>query len=258
MATAAVEIPPSNHGIPGSHMLVLAKFPETSPQLPEQTDPQRVASAWVDTFNNLIDGQDNTTRKLFLEDCYWRDLLCSTWNFHTYQGLSMISSVLKAGDKQCRLRRLAVDSHSNVQKPLVSPIDFKGSILGIQAFLTVETDIGRGRGLVKLVRDAKDTGTWKAFTLFTTLDEFKGHEESICTRRPTGVDHGAHPGRLNWQQRRDAEANCEAPFEPTVLIIGTYAHSILVTYFLTLSRCRTGWSDCGCSTEATSHTSAYH
>ncbi|KAL8708738.1 MAG: hypothetical protein Q9225_007559, partial [Loekoesia sp. 1 TL-2023] len=189
-------------------MLAHARFPETSPKPAEQIEPQRVAFAWVNAFNNLIDGQENATRKLFLEDSYWRDLLCSTWNFHTYQGLPKISSVLKAGDNQCRLRSLAVDSHSDIKKPLMSPVDFEGSIQGVQAFLTVETDIGRGRGLVKLVRDAKDAGTWKAFTLFTTLEELKGHEESVCTRRPTGVDHGAHPGRLNWQQRRDAEANC--------------------------------------------------
>lgn len=223
MATAAVEIPPSNHGIPGSHMLVHANFPEVSPKPLESIDPQRVATAWVDAFNDLLHSQEDVTGKLFLEESYWRDLLCSTWDFHTFRGRSKISSVLKTGDKPCRLRELKIDSNSDVKKPTLSPVDFNGSLKGVQAFLTVETDAGRGRGLVKLVPDIKDGGNWKAFILFTTLEELKGHEESVCTRRPTGVEHGAHPGRLNWQQRRDAEANCEAPFEPTVLIIGTYA-----------------------------------
>ncbi|KAL8836109.1 MAG: hypothetical protein Q9170_003057, partial [Blastenia crenularia] len=220
MATAAVDIPSSDHGIPGSHMLVHAKFPEKFPKSPEPLDPQHIAAAWVKAFNELLGAQENETGKLFLEDSFWRDLLCSTWDFHTFHGLPKISSALKPEAKQCRLKKLTLDSSSDVRKPSVAAIDFEGSVQGVRAFLMVETDIGRGRGLVKLVQDAKDEGIWKAFTLFTTLEELKGFEESTFARRPTGVEHGSHPGRLNWQQRRDAEANCEGEFEPTVVIIG--------------------------------------
>ncbi|KAL8932977.1 MAG: hypothetical protein Q9211_006028 [Gyalolechia sp. 1 TL-2023] len=226
MATAALEIPSSDRGIPGSHLIVPAKFPEASPEPLEPIDPQRVVTVWLDAFNHLLRGQEDSTGKLFLAESYWRDLLCSTWDFHTFQGPSKISSVLKTGHKPCRLRELKLDSNSDFKKPALSSADYNGTIKAVQAFLTVETDIGRGRGLVKLVPDTKDGGAWKAFTLFTTLEELKGHEESTCTRRPTGVDHGAHPGRLNWQQMRDAEANCETPFEPAVLIVGTYLHGI--------------------------------
>lgn len=251
MATAAVEIPPSDRGVPGSHMLVPAEFPEVSPKHLESIDPQRVATAWVDAFNDLLNGQKDALGKLFLEDSYWRDFLCSTWDFHTFHGLSRISSVLKPGDKLCRLKGLKVDSDSDFKKPTLSSVDFKGSMKGVQAFLIVETDVGRGRGLVKLIPDLRDGGTWKAFTLFTTLEELKGHEESVYSRRPTGVDHGAHPGRLNWQQRRDAEMNCEAPFEPTVLIIGMAIYGVSWKTFLTLPRCWTSRSGGSCSSKAT-------
>ncbi|KAI4125103.1 MAG: hypothetical protein LQ338_004455 [Usnochroma carphineum] len=220
MATAAVEIPPSNHGIPGSHMLVQAKLPEPAPKASATINPQRIAAEWVDKFNDLLDQQDVPIDSLFLKDSYWRDLLCSSWDFHTYQGLSKISSVLQSRKEQCRLRSVKLDASSDIRKPSICPIDFNGEVQGVQAFLTVTTDIARGRGLVKLVREHFDAGSWKAFTLFTTLEELEGHEESTCTRRPTGVDHGAHPGRLNWLQRRDREANCEPPIDPTVVIVG--------------------------------------
>ncbi|KAL8768739.1 MAG: hypothetical protein Q9209_005157 [Squamulea sp. 1 TL-2023] len=222
MATAAVEIPPSNHGIPGSNMLRHVDLPETTPELSGQTNPQRIATSWLDAFNHLVTGHDVSIKDLFLEDSYWRDLLCTTWDYHTYHGLAKISSVIENKENEGRIQALEIDSSSDNKKPTICPIDFNGNLQGVQAFLTLETKIGRGRGrgLVKLVRDASDGRKWKAYTLFTTLEQLKGYEESIHTRRPTGVDHGAHPGRLNWQERRNVEANCEGTFEPTVLIIG--------------------------------------
>lgn len=222
MATAAVEIPPSNHGIPGSRMLQHVDLPEITSMQSEQIDPSSVATAWLGAFNRLIAGHDLDIQGLFLDTSYWRDLLCTSWNFHTYHGPSKIMSVLKSTDQKSRLQLLGLDSSSDFKKPTLCPIDLNGSLQGIQAFLTLETNLGCGRGLVKLIRDARDGGQWKVFTLFTTLEQLKGHEESIKTRRPTGVEHGSHPGRLNWQERRNVEANCEGPFEPTVLIIGQF------------------------------------
>lgn len=201
-------------------MLVHAELPEASSKASEPIDPQHIASVWVAKFNDLLEGQNVHVEDLFFKDSYWRDLLCSSWDFHTYQGVSRISSVLTQSNQQCRVRSLEIDASSDVKKPSVRPIDFNAKIEGVQVFLTVKTDIGHGRGLVRLVRDVTDGGRWKAFTLFTTMEELTGYEESTSTRRPTGVDHGAHLGRLNWQQRRDAEANCEPPFDPTVLVIG--------------------------------------
>ncbi len=47
------------------------------------------------------------------------------------------------------------------------------------SFLTIETDMGRGTGLVGLLHDPEDGGKWKAFTLFTAMHELKGHEETV-------------------------------------------------------------------------------
>ena len=89
------------------------------------------------------------------------------------------------------------------------------------SFLNVETDVGMGVGIVRLLQDQQDGGKWKAFTLFTAMRELKGHEETVRGNRPHGVAHGGTPGRKNWQERRTATENFEE-MEPTVLILGTY------------------------------------
>lgn len=87
---------------------------------------------------------------------------------------------------------------------------------GVQTFLTTESDVGHGLGVARLVQQ---DGKLKAFTLFTSMRELKGHEETTHSRRPEGVSHGGQPGRKNWLERRVADENYENS-EPTVLILG--------------------------------------
>jgi hypothetical protein len=97
----------------------------------------------------------------------------------------------------------------------------KASILGeapiVQTFLSIETDVGHGKGVVTLTNDS---GKWKAFTLFTFLEGLRGHEEVTGKKRPNGVEHGEHISRKNWLDRRKAEEEFEDGEEPIVLIIG--------------------------------------
>lgn len=95
----------------------------------------------------------------------------------------------------------------------------EGDVHIVQAFLRIETDVGKGDGIVRLVYDQ---GSWKAYTLFTCLKELKGHEESVGKNRPQGVEHGEHTSSLNWLDRRKAEQNFDDGLEPTVLILGKF------------------------------------
>ena len=103
----------------------------------------------------------------------------------------------------------------------MSAADFDGKVNGVGSFLKIETDVGKGPGIVRLLQDQQDGGSWKAFTLFTTMHELKGHEETVRGNRPHGVAHGGKPGRKNWQERRTATENFDGDMEPTVLILGT-------------------------------------
>ena len=217
MAATALQVPSSNYIIPGSHILTNISFPE--PVDTAHPDAEAVATEWVSSFNDFAKSGASGLSTLFLKESYWRDLLCLTWDFHTFQGPEKIKARLKSQDGSCRIKALTIDDSSSVGRPQVSAIDFEGKLKGIRSFLTVDTDVGRGRGLIRLLPDPGDQGKWKAFTLFTTLQELKGSEELIRERRPTGVEHDIQSERKNWKERRLAEENCNG-FEPTVLIIG--------------------------------------
>ncbi|KAI9878888.1 MAG: hypothetical protein M1830_010244 [Pleopsidium flavum] len=219
MATAAVQTPSYNRVEPGSSHLAAANYPKANPS--EPVDVEKVAKAWVTSLNNVLKSGDfSNLEKLFLKESYWRDQLCLSWNYHTFNGPDKMVQFLKKAPNGVRLHSLDLDTNSKLRAPTVSAVDFSGKVMGVQSFLTVETDVGRGRGLVRLLQDQEDGGKWKAFTLFTTMHELKGHEETIRGRRPTGVAHGGQPGRKNWQERRVAEQNLEGEMDPTVLILG--------------------------------------
>ena len=218
MASPDIQIPPSSIITPGSHHLASFSFPRTSSTAP--LDVAQTASAWASSFNQAAQSGVDDLSGLFLKTACWRDLLCLTWDFRTLQGLEKINSVVKGQKDGWRIRAVKVDDSNDLRKPSVSAFNVEGTVKGIQSFLTVETDVGRGRGIVRLLPDDEDEGKWKAFTLFTTLEELVGSEESVNERRPSGVEHGSQLGRKNWKAMRDAEMEYEGR-EPTVLIIGT-------------------------------------
>lgn len=156
--------------------------------------------------------------RLFLPGSCWQDQLALSWDYHTFNGPGKIISFLKGSSNGSRIKSLQVDDSSILHSPHVTAVDYHGRVNGVGSFLKIETDVGRGPGIVRLLQD-KD-GQWKAFTLFTAMHELKGHEETVKHNRPHGVAHGGQPGRKNWQERRTAMEKFEDGNEPTVLILG--------------------------------------
>ena len=218
MATAVLQVPPSNYQVPGSHALEQVTYPE--PLATPSSDPDAAAIKWTSSFNALLQAGSSDVSALFLKDSYWRDLLCLSWDFHTFHGPEKVASIITRQTKVWRIKSLNVDKSSEVGKPQISPFDFEGKVKGVQFFVTVDTDVGTGRGVARLLQDATDQGRWKIFTLYTVLQELTGHEERTGRRRPTGHETGALPGRPNWKERRLVEENFEEGLEPDVLVVG--------------------------------------
>ncbi|KAL8952004.1 MAG: hypothetical protein Q9222_002050 [Ikaeria aurantiellina] len=218
MATAAV-LPSHNRLEPGSQQLAAAAYPDTGNVA--SVDANAVANDWVDSFNQALSSQHLATVKhLFLQGSCWRDQLGLSWDYHSLHGPDSIVSFLKSAPKGTRIKSVKIDDSNSTRKPAISAVDFKGKVNGVASFLTIDTDVGRGRGLVRLLQDSKDDKKWKAFTLFTAMQELKGFEETIRDNRPQGVEHGDHVGRKNWQERRLVTESFEGDLEPTVLILG--------------------------------------
>ena len=141
---------------------------------------------------------------LFVDDCYWRDLVAFTWNLRTMEGRSAVEDMLRA--------QLGVVKPSAWQTADGEVATEEGGI--VTAWIVFETEAVRGEGLIRL----RDDRIW---TLLTAATELKGHEEPSGPARPLGAAHGADKGVPTWQERRELEAaELGAAVQPEVVVIG--------------------------------------
>jgi len=195
--------------------LPIVSSPTAPTELPEL---HSIARDWLSSLSQfLTSGEEAPLYQSFLENSYWRDHLCLSWDFHTFHGPAEVTSFASKHPNGIRIKGIDLDM-KNSQAVSVAPVDQRGDLKGIQLMLTVSTDVGSGRGLAKLVRDKSD-GQWKAYTLYTVLQSLKGHEEILGSRRPNGVAHGTVKDRKCWKDTRIIEQEFVGD-EPTVLIIG--------------------------------------
>ena len=140
---------------------------------------------------------------LFVDDCYWRDLIAFSWNITTVEGRVGVVDLLE--------HTLATTSPSDwTVVGDANPGD--GGV--VDAWFAFETAVGRGKGLIRLRGD-------RCWTLLTTLYELKGFEEPSRERRSRGVEHGVVPGRKTWaDRRRERAADLGYATQPEVLIVG--------------------------------------
>lgn len=177
-------------------------------------DADEIATKVIGTLKLALDRGDNAAvARLFIDNGYWRDHLCLTWDLRTMKGTSKIQEFLDNGH---HLQNIDVDRSSPDRSPKLTALDPNETVMGVQFFTKVTTQHGSGRGLINIV---DDSGDWKIFTCFTTLTELTGFEEAIGRNRPKGVQHGAMPSRKNWLDRRKDELDFQ-DHDPEVLIIG--------------------------------------
>jgi putative flavoprotein involved in K+ transport len=158
---------------------------------------------WLTAFQQALTARDaDAAAALFADQSYWRDIVSFTWNITTVEGGAGVADLLRATLDDVDPAGFRVTEE---------PAEEDGVIT---AWIAFETKAGRGSGLLRLV-------VGKAFTLLTTLDELKGHEEPVNDRRPNGVRHGAFRDRVTWAESRAREATeLGYTVQPEVLIIG--------------------------------------
>ncbi|KAF2188399.1 FAD/NAD(P)-binding domain-containing protein [Zopfia rhizophila CBS 207.26] len=214
MTTANDSVASKDRVEPGSVNIPIGQFPATATS--KDVNAEAVAKDIVNTLNEAISTKDhNNIANLFLENSYWRDHLALSWDLRTLKGRDKILGYLK--NTKTPLKSVQIDTSSpGFRAPNFGPIDAWGDVHGIQFFISFETEVGKGQGFVRL---AEEDQKWKIFTVYTVVEELKGHEELTGKRRTKGVEHGENPERKNWRDRREAEASFNKQ-DPTVLIIG--------------------------------------
>ncbi|PFH62877.1 hypothetical protein XA68_11433 [Ophiocordyceps unilateralis] len=204
---------------PGPVCLPLVKFPSATP--PGTVRSEHEATRVLEKLNRALSQADyRAASKLFTQDGFWRDHLALSWRFRTVRGREDIDKFLEECAKSrdgFRIRTLILDSGSPSRQPKVAPIDAEGDVIGIHAFFQFETVVGSGEGFMRLVLQ---DGQWAIFTLYTSLGQLRGWEELTFDRRPTGVDHGGLPGRMNWSEKRLLQDEIGADNDVSVLILG--------------------------------------
>ncbi|AWG99070.1 FAD-dependent oxidoreductase [Rhodococcus ruber Chol-4] len=165
--------------------------------------PQERVDAWLADFEAALAARDvEAAAGMFATDSFWRDLVAFTWNLKTVEGREGVADMLHA-----RLHDTDPSGFRTTEPPTED-----GGV--VSAWIAFETAVGRGVGHLRL----KDEGAW---TLLTTMQELKGHEESKGVRRPKGVQHGADRNRVTWSEKREAEER-ELGYttQPYVVIVG--------------------------------------
>jgi putative flavoprotein involved in K+ transport len=172
-------------------------------QAPDQTAAADAVAGWVRDFNAALAAEDaDAAAELFATDAFWRDLVAITWNLKTLEGRDQIRAMLSETLAHARPRDFSASE---------PPAETDGVI---EAWLQFETEVGRGRGHLRL----RDGSAW---TLLTTLYELKGHEEPRGPQRPMGAEHGVDRERRTWLERRQQEAvQLGYETQPEVLVIG--------------------------------------
>ena len=169
--------------------------------------PQERVDAWLAHFESALTDRDIAgVLNQFATDCFWRDLVAFTWNLKTLEGHDDVADML-----QTRLPDTDPRAFRTAEPPTE---DFDGEHIITSAFIEFETSVGRGTGHLRL----RDDQGW---TLLTTLQELKGHEERRGTSRPLGAVHGSDPDPRSWAEKRlDEELTLGYSEQPYVVVIG--------------------------------------
>ncbi len=160
-------------------------------------------TAWLSDFGAALEARNfSGGAEMFEEDSYWRDLVSFTWNITTSEGREAIRAMLEARSDDTRASNWRIDGEATEADGVTD------------AWFRFETGASRGRGHIRL------QGEW-CWTMLTTMDELKGHEELSGEDRALGVEHGVVPGRKSWLERLEEErATLGYETQPYVVIIG--------------------------------------
>ncbi|TIN76049.1 NAD(P)/FAD-dependent oxidoreductase [Mesorhizobium sp.] len=165
--------------------------------------PSKQAASWLSSLSRALEAGDAAAATdLFVEDCYWRDLLTFTWNIKTMEGRAAIRNMLDATLAATRPTAWQLTGEAS---------SHEGTI---EAWFSFETSSAWGHGNMRL-QDGR------CRTLFTAMSDLKGFEERKGPARPLGVRHQADPDRETWAEARAREARDLGAIEqPYCLVIG--------------------------------------
>ena len=186
------------------------------PNVGSSVDVDDVFDDWFTRFAMAFESSDvGMLTNLIAPDGWWRDLLALTWSLTTRHGTDAIEPMLKDALANVSVEKVVIDRE--IAPRLLQPSE---ALSWIEGFFTFETSLATGHGVVRLV---PGDGEWRAWTVLTAVDDLKGFERALGSRRPEHPSRG--PGsqvedtRKNWREQRTAKVAFETS-QPDVVVIG--------------------------------------
>lgn len=171
--------------------------------------------SWVADFGQAIVSADaGSIAAHFPADGYWRDILALTWRYGTYAGHDEIKRGL--GDELLRLHPRDLRAAEGRTPPRLVR---RSARTVIEAYFDFDTDLGRGTGFVRLLVEGDRVADRPVWIMLTAMQELRGFEEQVGSRRPSGLEYSHDFAGTNWLDRR-REAQGYADREPGVLVVG--------------------------------------
>src|SRR3954463_13295341 len=173
-----------------------------------------IANHWLARFEQaLATGEEPALVQLFHADADWRDVLAFGWRLRTVSGAPTIARILKQEARETRATGFRTDPERMPPRHAT-----RAGAKCVEAIFRFDSAFGRGSGVLRFRAD-DDGEAPRAWTLLTTLEELRGHEERVGARRPTGQSYSRDFSGPNWLDRRRAAA-AYADRDPRVLIVG--------------------------------------
>ncbi|WP_315830952.1 NAD(P)/FAD-dependent oxidoreductase [Bradyrhizobium prioriisuperbiae] len=174
-----------------------------------------MAANWLAQFETALLQVDGVRlAALFHPESHWRDVLAFTWTLTTISGHDAIVPVLASCARDARPTGFMIDPARTAPRTVT-----RAGTRTIEAIFKFETTVGRGYGVLRLIRDADDGDAFKAWTLLTSLEELKGFEEQLGRARPVGQSYSRDFRGPNWRDLRAATSAYDDR-DPAVLVVG--------------------------------------
>lgn len=187
---------------------------------------EAAVQAWLTEFASALNAADATRlATLFAEECHWRDILAFTWDLRTVSGAAAIAGRLVPKLAATAPRNVALATDRTPPRRVT-----RAGVEAIEAIFTFETATGPCNGVVRLVSEG---GAPRAWTLMTSLDEIRGHEDPAEGKRWQNVDWKRNFGGENWLDRRKKAVAYEDR-DPAVLVVGAAQAGLSVAARLSL------------------------
>ncbi|KAJ5091588.1 hypothetical protein NUU61_006458 [Penicillium alfredii] len=181
-------------------------------------DPRAIAQRWLTNLETQL-SQPVTVdlTGLFHTESWWRDMLALDWELHTVRTAADIQTFLRQHQSQAQLSALRLQDKGQFQPRHEQVVD---GLSWVSTMFFFETAVGRGTGMLRLTQE-EDGAPWKAYAVYTSLQELRGDEEPLGKRRPEGTTESM-PGGLaggTWIERRLRQKEF-LDTEPVTLVVG--------------------------------------